>query len=331
LEVRGGGRTDIVVVGASAGGVQALKTLVGGLPPDYPGSVFIVLHTSPDSPGTLDAILTRAGPLPVSYPRNGDPIEPGRVYVASPDQHLIVRPGHVHLTRGPRENASRPAINPLFRSAARAYGPRVVGVILSGTLDDGVAGLIAVEEVGGVTIVQDPEDADFREMPENALAFVDADFVGPAARIPAEISRLAHELANPSRAKGDLWPPVEEMDLILNQASGYSCPECHGSLWQVSEGQLIEYRCRTGHLYSPETLLHHLSERSIEEMESTLRALEEEASASEHLAARAQERGIAAHRADRYRRRAKWARERASAIARAIQIGDESATAEGTV
>src|SRR5262249_48303535 len=139
-------KRDIVVIGASAGGVTALKTIAAGLPGDFPGAIFVVLHTTPDAPGLLAQLLERVGPLRAFFPEDGEEILAARIYVAPPNRHLIIRPGHVHLSRGPRENMTRPALNPTFRSAAQSYGPRVVGVILTGTLDDGTAGLIAVEE-----------------------------------------------------------------------------------------------------------------------------------------------------------------------------------------
>jgi two-component system chemotaxis response regulator CheB len=314
---------DIIVVGTSAGGVQTLKTLAEGLPADFPGAVFVVIHTAPDAPGLMAQILARAGPLPALYPSEGEEIRPGRIYVAPPDHHMVLGPGHVHLSRGPRENASRPSVNPLFRSAARTYGSRVVGVILTGALDDGTAGMIAIEEAGGVTIVQDPEDADFRDMPESALAFVDVDHVLPASEIPACLVALARRPLTGVTAMDPSAKRVEQVELPKHQASGLACPECHGALWEVSEGNLIEYRCRVGHLYSPDSLMHHLTTRSIEELESTHRALEEEAAMAEKMLERAVDRNAPAGRTARFRRRAAAARARAAAVARAIEMPGE--------
>jgi two-component system, chemotaxis family, protein-glutamate methylesterase/glutaminase len=183
--------TVFAVVGASAGGVGALMELVRGLPAEFSGALFIVLHSAPEAPARLAAILARGSALPVAHAMDGETVEAGRVYVAAPDRHLILRRGHVHLSRGPRENGSRPAIDPLFRSAARVHGSRTVGVVLTGTLDDGTAGLLAVEAAGGVTVVQDPEEAPFPDMPRNALTYVRVDHVLPLADIPRVLIELA--------------------------------------------------------------------------------------------------------------------------------------------
>ena len=171
---------DIIVVGASAGGVQALSDLVRGLPADLPAAVFIVVHTSPTSPGILPEILQRTGPLEAAHCRNGEPIRHGRIYVAPPDHHMVLRDDLVELTRGPRENGFRPAVDPLFRTAARRYGRRVVGVVLSGGLDDGCEGLALIKQYGGLAVVQEPAEAVVPSMPANAIATVSVDHVLPA-------------------------------------------------------------------------------------------------------------------------------------------------------
>ncbi len=182
---------DIVVVGGSAGGIEALVSLVAGLPVDVPCALFVVVHITPHATSRLPEILDRAGPLPVRHAEDGDAIVPGQIYVAPPDHHLLVHRNRVELTRGPRENRSRPAIDPLFRSAARAYGPQVIGVVLSGALYDGAAGLLAIKSRGGLAIVQDPADALIDSMPRSALRVVVADEVLPAAAIGPAIARLA--------------------------------------------------------------------------------------------------------------------------------------------
>jgi two-component system chemotaxis response regulator CheB len=181
---------DIIVIGTSAGGVSVLSDLVAALPPALPAAVFIVCHLADDGRSELPTILSRRGPLLARNPRDGDPIYPGHVYVAPPDYHLLVQPGHVQLSHGPRENRLRPAIDPLFRTAARAYGPRVIGVILTGALNDGVAGLMAVRAAGGVGVVQDPGDAPFPGLPRQAREVAGADHVVPADRLPAVIEEL---------------------------------------------------------------------------------------------------------------------------------------------
>ena len=167
---------DIIVIGGSAGGLEAMNAIVGGLPADLPAAVFVVLHTSPHSPGLLPEILNHRGPLPAAHARDGEPVTPGRIYVAPPDHHLLLEAGRVRVTRGPKENRFRPAVDPLFRSAALAYGPRVVGVVLSGWLDDGAAGLWAVKVRGGVAVVQDPDEAFARSMPESAMRQTRVDY-----------------------------------------------------------------------------------------------------------------------------------------------------------
>ncbi len=161
---------DIVVIGGSAGGVEALRRICEGLPSDFPAAVFVVVHISPNSRSIMPDLLSRAGKLPARHPKDDEPINRGVIYVAPPDMHMLLRPGHVILRRGPQENRTRPAINPLFRSAAVTYGSRVIGVVLSGLLDDGCAGLLAIKSCGGVCIVQEPDDAMWSEMPRNALA-----------------------------------------------------------------------------------------------------------------------------------------------------------------
>src|SRR5215203_640683 len=182
---------DIVVVGTSAGGVEALRTLVGGLPKHFPGSVFVVMHTAADAPGVLAQILDRSGPLPAINASNHDGIRPGYIYVAPPDFHLLLEPGHVRLSHGPKENRFRPAVDPLFRSAAQHFGPRVVGVILTGSLDDGTSGLWAVKSLGGAAVVQDPDEAFMSSMPQSALEHVEVDYKLPLAEIPGVLARLA--------------------------------------------------------------------------------------------------------------------------------------------
>ena len=197
---------DIVVVGASAGGVEALAGLAASLPTGLPAAVFVVLHVPSTGTSALPDILARKGPLPASHVKGGEPIEPGRIYIAPPDHHLLLRQGHMHLSRGPRENGHRPAVDPLFRSAAREYATRVVGVILSGALDDGTAGLLAIKSRGGVAVVQDPGDAIYPGMPGNALEVVKVDHVVPAGAMGEVLARLVTEPATqpPAPAPADL-------------------------------------------------------------------------------------------------------------------------------
>jgi two-component system chemotaxis response regulator CheB len=278
---------DVVVVGGSAGGLDALRAILSGLPKDLPASLFVVLHSAPDSPGLLAEILDRAGALPASHAIDGGRVERGRVYVAPPDHHLVLEPGVMRVTRGPKENRFRPAIDPLFRSAAGVYGPRAVGVILSGGLDDGTAGLLAIKQLGGTAVVQDPADAFASSMPAHALAAVAADFVLPAAEIAPAIVRLA---ASDADEKGEAPMPHElEIEIKiakgeeaigagvqrLGQPSSYACPACHGVLIQVAKSGLLRFRCHTGHAYSVESLLVEIDEAVEEALWNAVRAVDE--------------------------------------------------------
>jgi two-component system chemotaxis response regulator CheB len=258
---------EIVVIGASAGGVEALKEVVAALPADFPAAILVVVHFPAYSTSTLPAILSRAGSLPATHPQDGDAIVPGHIYVAPPDWHLIVERGRVRLTQGPRENGHRPAADPLFRSAALAYGRGVVGVVLTGNLDDGTAGLTSVVRRGGVAVVQDPADALHPGMPSSALAYVRVDHSVPLAELPALLARLVTEPLDERESDigqdllrfetdiAEMEPYALHADERPGEPSGYSCPDCHGVLWEVREGELVRYRCRVGHAYGPETLM----------------------------------------------------------------------------
>lgn len=289
---------DIVVIGASAGGVEALSRLVATLPPGFPAAVFIVLHVPGHTPSMLPDILGRAGPLPAAHARDGEPIRPGRICVAPPDFHLLLRPGHVHLARGPRENHSRPAIDPLFRSAARSYRNRVVGVVLTGYLNDGTAGLMAVRNAGGVAIVQDPRDALVDAMPRTALAMAGADHVLPLAEIGSTLTTLVNEF--PPQGDDPMPEPEERTaEHVLRdmkaQAAGsrtgelavMTCPECGGSLWQMDDEQLVRFRCHIGHAYYGETLLAEQSEALEAALWTAVRIFKEKGVLARQLAGRA--------------------------------------------
>jgi two-component system chemotaxis response regulator CheB len=331
---------DIIVVGASAGGVEALSELFSRLPADVPASFFVVLHVSDRGTSVLPGILSRRGALPAVHPRDGDPIEPGRVYVAPPGFHLLVQRGAVRLVRGPRENGARPAVDPLFRSAAAAYGRRVVGVVLSGTLDDGTAGLHAVEARGGTAVVQDPDEAMYAGMPRSAAEHVAVDHVLPVAEIAALVVRLANTRVGEDNGGDDLpdelKPEIDavEMDPRLVHAddhpghpSGYSCPECHGVLWEIREGELVRYRCRVGHAYSVETLLSEQSTAMEAALWTALQALEERASLSRGMAGRMERRGHPGLAA-RYRDEEAETRDRAEVIRRVLLAGGAAGDAE---
>ena len=277
----------LVVIGTSAGGIEALRQLVADLPADFPAAIAIVMHTSPQSPGVLHDILERSGRLPAINPGTIERLEGGRIYVAPPDFHLLVEPGRLRLTKGPRENRFRPAIDPLFRSAAQVYGPRAVGVILTGNLDDGAAGLWAIKKLGGIAIVQDPADAMFPSMPTSALANVTPDHVVPLPAIAPLLVRVTEAApledtrpAVPEHVEVEVNIAREEHPIEaglgrISTPSPFTCPECHGVLMRLEDEGRIRFRCHTGHAYSAESLLAELRESIEAALWTTIRAMQE--------------------------------------------------------
>jgi len=279
---------DVIVVGASAGGVEALERLVRGLPPELPASVFVVLHMLSTGTSMLHSILARAGSLPASAAVDGERFERGHIYVSPPDHHLLIRGGRIRLSLGPRENGHRPAIDPLFRSAARALGPRVVAVVLSGSLDDGAAGARFVKERGGAAVVQEPSDAVYAAMPTNALAATDVDRVVPVADMADALCRLLEEPLDKELEEEaeSIWSAADLEERGAGDPSGLTCPECGGALWQRDEGRLVRFACRTGHAFSPESLIQEQSKSLETAMWSALRSLEERADLFRRMARR---------------------------------------------
>lgn len=282
-------KKDIVVMGASAGGLDALQQVVRGLPADFPAPVFVVWHMGVGVRSVLPDLLSRSGPLRAYNPQDGDAIAPGRIYVAPADHHVLIEKGFVRVKRGPKENRFRPAVDPLFRSAAYVYGPRVIGVVLSGALDDGTAGLWTIKLRGGTAIVQDPEDAQHRSMPLNAMQSVEVDHKLPAARIgpllarlvredapaaphvePEEQEKTAREVRIAEEAEG-----LEEGVLSIGRLSPFTCPECHGTLTMLKEGRILRFRCHTGHAFSGSTLLASVAEQVEARLWDSVRALDE--------------------------------------------------------
>jgi two-component system, chemotaxis family, protein-glutamate methylesterase/glutaminase len=295
---------DVVVVGASAGGVAALQMLVAGLPRDFPASVLVVLHLSPHTPSLLHEVLARVSALPVTAAKDGEVMAPGHVYVATADRHLVIQPeGRMRMTRGPRENRSRPAVDTLFRSAAYFSGPRVIGIVLSGTLDDGTAGLWAIKDRGGLALVQSPDDAQYPSMPQSALRHVAVDYTLPVADMPALLSNLVRQeletLVSPAPAEAMLTEVRIAMEgnglqagvMQLGLVSPNTCPECHGVLVRLQEGVNVRYRCHTGHAYSLETLLADVNEEIDTTLWAALRALEERILLLQELSEAAHSRG----------------------------------------
>ena len=251
----------IIVVGASAGGVEALLTLAGVLPPDLPAAVLVVLHTSAH-PSALPRLLSRRGPLPAHQATDGAPLQPGRIYVAPGHHHLLVARGHLHVVQGPQEHGFCPAIDPLFRSAAEAYGPHVIGVILSGHLDDGTAGLLAVKRHGGCAVVQDPDEAVAPGMPRSAQAYVAVDYTLPLAAMGPLLGRLAAAVAAGAEHRPDATPETAAADHggldVTDGGAGtpapFSCPVCGDVLSEIRDGGLVRFRCQVGHRFSPESV-----------------------------------------------------------------------------
>jgi two-component system, chemotaxis family, protein-glutamate methylesterase/glutaminase len=281
---------DTIVIGASAGGVEALGTVMRGLGGDLPAAVLVVLHLMSGGRSMLPQILTRSGHLAAAPAVDGEELVPGRVYVAPPDNHMLVRDGALHVSRGPRENGHRPAIDPLFRSAAHARGPRVIGVVLSGLLDDGAAGLAAIKERGGKAVVQDPEDAMFPAMPRAAIAATSIDCSVPAAEIPEILMKLAGE---PVEVKdGDREPPDRtEQDptglrLVEGSPTPISCPACGGAMWETNEDGVLRFTCQVGHAYSPQSMLSEQGSTVESAMWAALRILEERGQLLERMAHR---------------------------------------------
>jgi two-component system, chemotaxis family, protein-glutamate methylesterase/glutaminase len=268
---------DIVVIGASLGGVEALPKLVAGLPADLPAAVLIVQHIAPDTPNFLAERLNSAGPLPARPAIDNELLEPQRIYMAVPDHHLMIEDDRVRLTRGPRESHARPSVDVLFRSAAYHGGARVIGVVLTGTLDDGTAGLWAIKDRGGVAIVQSPKEAAYPSMPQSALRHVAVDYTLQLTDIPNVLRSLTRERIEVRERDMNEKLKIETRIAFENSAlehgvrtlgtpSFYTCPECHGSMVAIEEGSIKRYRCHTGHAYSAPALL----EQALPAIEATL-------------------------------------------------------------
>jgi two-component system, chemotaxis family, protein-glutamate methylesterase/glutaminase len=285
----------IIVIGASTGGFEAFKKLVSGLPPDFSSPIFIVWHMSPDVRGVLPQVLNRVNTIPAAHAYHNEEIKPGRIYVAPPDHHLLVRNGKVSVSRGPKENRFRPAVDPLFRSAAYAYGPRVIGIILSGALDDGTAGLWTVKQYGGTAIVQDPLDAEVSSMPENAAREVKVDYTVPVSDLPQLLVRLSKEpvtentpVMKDDQTKREIEIAAEENALekdflSFGELSPYACPECHGVLAKLQNGNIERYRCHTGHAYTADTLMASITEKIEDSLYSAIRGMDESIMLLNHL------------------------------------------------
>jgi two-component system, chemotaxis family, protein-glutamate methylesterase/glutaminase len=320
----------VVVIGASAGGVSVLGQLVAMLPAELPAAVLVVLHVNPSGTSVLPDILSRAGVLPVAHATNGEPLRAGVVRVAPPDHHLVVAGDHLEVTKGPRENGHRPAIDPLFASAARSHGASVLGVVLSGTLDDGVAGLRSIHDAGGITVVQDPDEAQFPAMPLAAIAagvvdhVLEVDDIAKLIREvdmdPAQMTSTDTDSDAPNSSAGPSGDQVS--DAPVSPSSIFTCPSCGGPLHAEQPDGGVEtggveavgaetYACRVGHRYATESLLEAQDRALDDALWAAYRSLREQADLCRRVATRLD---WSAARAGAYRRAAEHAERRAGVL-----------------
>jgi two-component system chemotaxis response regulator CheB len=293
----------IIVIGASAGGLEPLIKIVQALPEELPAAVFVAVHTAPNNPGILPQILARVGRLPAQMARDGDTIAAGHIYVAPADRHLLIQDGVMRVARGPKENGFRPAVDPLFRTAANVFGPKVIGVILSGGLNDGAYGSILIKRRRGVTVVQDPHEAFVPGMPQSVIENQAADHILPSNAIGALITRLSAEPVLHLVTQSKTMMDVDETDrdiadrggdlsydkLYQSAPSALTCPECGGALWELVDGELVRYRCHVGHGYTAESLVAEQDDALENALWAALRGLEESAELSRQMLARARE------------------------------------------
>lgn len=295
---------NVIVIGASAGGLEPLQDLVSQLPAKFPAAVFVAWHLPPESPSLLPQILRRLTDLPVSQPGNYEKIEAGRIYCVAPDYHLVIEGDHVRLSRGPKENHFRPSIDVLFRSAAWSHGAQATGIILSGCLDDGVSGLYAIKRMGGVSIVQDPAEAAFPDMPLNAIKTVEIDYSVPIKAMGGLLTTLAaeklHENGNHRETSKAMETEIkialednalENGWLELGEKTSYTCPECHGALAQIVEGRTARFRCHTGHAFSLNSLMSEVTKSIETSLWNSLRVIEESQLLMSHIARHLSENG----------------------------------------
>ncbi len=294
----------IVVIGASAGGLEPLKTVVRALPRDFPAPVFVVMHIPPHGTSVLPAILTSTSGMRAAHPNDGEPVRPSRIYCARPNCHLLVDRDTIAVKHGPLENRFRPAIDTLFRSAAYNHGPKVIGVVLSGLLHDGTSGLWTIKRLGGTSVVQDPSDSQCDSMPTSALQQVEVDHCLPASDIGELLlkltrttrARAAPTLSDQEKSRLEAEIRIAAGDYVFRKQrfahgalSPYTCPECHGTLAQIDEGAFARFRCHTGHAYSADALLTSISDAVEATLVDSVRALEEGVMLLEQMARHAAE------------------------------------------
>jgi len=328
---------DVIAIGASAGGVGSLQRLVEHIPAEFPAAILVALHL-PDGVRTmLPQILTRAGNLPATQAVNGEPLLPRHIYVAPGGFHLTVRGGRLVVNRGAREHGLRPAIDPLFRSVAVGYGPRVIGIVLSGLLDDGTVGLREIKRAGGLAIVQDPRDTEWPSMPQSALNHVEIDYCVPAAQIGTLLQQIVmvDEGSATGTPNGEDARMKEELNELTmhrddeehpGEPSPYGCPECGGVLWELRDGEMIRFRCRVGHGYSTDTLTAAQAVTVEHALWTALRALEEQAAVRRRMAERVSRQGMTTS-VERYQQRVRELEQQAQQVRTLLLAGVGAADA----
>ncbi|BDA86518.1 hypothetical protein Sa4125_40600 [Aureimonas sp. SA4125] len=266
-------RSQIIAIGASAGGVTALRAIVAALPGNFPAPILIVLHVGAYR-SELPGLLNTAGSLPAKHAEDGEAVLPGHIYIAPPDRHMVVADGLLRLSRGPKENCARPAIDPLFRSVAEHYGPDAVGVILTGNLNDGALGLFAIKERGGVAIGQDPSDAAYPEMPRSAAEHVALDYCVALAELPERLTKLVDQIEERDGAMSEASPQREGQESKIGYVETFArpltvtCPDCGGALKKFHVGSIVKFGCHIGHNYTAEAM----ATAQFQEMEKVMRA-----------------------------------------------------------
>jgi two-component system chemotaxis response regulator CheB len=324
----------MILIGTSAGGVEALLTLAQEFPPELPAAVFVTIHLASGAPSLLPELLRSRGPLPVVQPTERTSVKLGTIYIAPPDHHMVLEDHHIHVVRGPKENGFRPAIDAMFRTAARAYAGRTIGVILTGMLDDGTAGLLAIKRRGGLAVVQDPVDAAFPSMPRSALRYVNVDHVCGLRDIVPLLSELVQQRVEPKGGTA----VSDELDAEAQISAGerealeaadelgtlapFSCPDCGGVLMEFFDGDLLRFRCQVGHVFSRESALANKADQLDRELWAAYRALDEHQLLLERLAQDAQQLDDRTG-AQRFQWLARQTRERKEQIRLALLKDDE--------
>jgi two-component system chemotaxis response regulator CheB len=286
------GTRDIVVIGGSAGAIEAISVILKSLPGDFSAATFVVVHSGQSAPSYLANIFGKVARLPVQYAIDREPIELGRVYVAAPDRHLLIKPGEMRVILGPKENNFRPALDPLYRTAATTYRGRVIGVVVSGTLDDGTHGLLQIKRAGGVTVVQSPDDCFQPGMPLSAIERVGVDHILPASEIGPLLERIVNGDGHVSSAVGQDEVDVAEGLISAMRLNGmpapapFICPECKGALWELQDGDAVKYRCHVGHGFATDTLLSLQAIEIEQALWSAVRGFEERAALQKRTAGR---------------------------------------------